>query len=84
MKSKLSLDEMVETKWKQLNNLLYWGFIFILVVRIFVRLNVSYNIENNKILDGLMILSLVFLLSWAVINISYFIKPNWFYKKVVD
>lgn len=84
MRNKLSLDENVEPKWKQLNNLLYWGFIVVMVVRVFVRLKDRYNVEKSEIGDVLLIIALTVFLSWGLINIVYRFKPTWFYKKEVE
>ena len=81
MRNKLSLDENVEPKWKQLNNLLYWGFIVVMVARVFVRLKDRYNVEKSEIGDVLLIIALTVFLSWGIINIVYRFKPTWFYKK---
>ncbi len=84
MKNKLSLDENVEPKWKQLNNWLYWGFIVVMVVRIFVRLKDRYNVDKSELGNTLLILALVVFLSWGLINLAYKFKPTWFYKKEVE
>ena len=84
MRNKLSTDINVDNKWKQLNNVLYYSFLVLMVVRVFVRLKDRYNIEKSELGDILLILALIVLLSWGIINIAYRFKPNWFYKKEVE
>ncbi|MBS4043884.1 MAG: hypothetical protein KGZ59_08735 [Chitinophagaceae bacterium] len=84
MRNKLSVDDNVEQKWKQLNNWLYWGFILIMVIRVFVRLRDRYNFDKSEVGNILLILALVIFLSWGLINVAYRFKPTWFHKKEVE
>ncbi len=84
MRNKISTDINVDSRWKQLNNILYYGFLVLMIVRLIVRLRDRYNVEKSELSDILLILALIVFLSWGIINISYKFKPNWFYKKEVE
>ena len=84
MRNKFELDNNVDAKWKSLNRWLYWGFIIIMVVRVFVRLRDRYNFDKSEVGNILLILALIIFLSWGIINILYKLKPTWFYKKELE
>lgn len=84
MRNKLELDNNVDSKWKSINRFLYWGFLVLMVVRVFVQLKDRYNVEQSKLGNMLLILALIVFLSWGLINIFYKFKPTWFYKKEVE
>ena len=84
MRNKISTDINVDSRWKQLNNILYYGFLVLMIVRLIVRLRDRYTVEKSELGDILLILALIVFLSWGIINISYKFKPNWFYKKDVE
>ncbi len=84
MRNKLSTDINVDNKWKQLNNVLFYGFLLFYIVRGLIKLKERYSLEKTEWPNILLMIAFVGFLGCALLNILYKIKPIWFNKKEVE
>ena len=81
MKNKLSTDTNVSPSWKLITNILYYGFLVLMVFRVIIRLRDRANDQTSSLNEFLLSSALVMFLAWVIINIAFYFKPDWFYKK---
>ena len=81
MKYNINYDINVDSKWKILNKVLYYGFLLFMTLGFLTRMfkKENHNIDN---VDAFVhIIFIVFILAWIILSITYLIKPSLFYKK---
>ena len=67
--------------WRNISEGSLYLFLLINGFRLMVAMSDSYKIEKNKTEDILLWSSIGILAFWLLLQITYWIKPNWFRNK---
>ncbi len=84
MRNKISNDSNVDSKWKILNKVLYYGFVLFMTLGFLARMHDKENNTVSFLYEFVHRTFIVLFILWVILSITFFIKPQWFYKKEVE